>query len=159
MKENNNPIVIKVLDEMDLCNHKDILIKLLLENYKLNFPDYKNLDRFANANYVDMVRFTADKSAIILGAYENNQFLGFIWGYRKEFLNEKRIHIDHIVVQSQSRGKGIGTKLINQLEDIAKKEGIQCIDLVTSLNNENTVQFYNSKGFSMTRVQFEKKLG
>jgi ribosomal protein S18 acetylase RimI-like enzyme len=159
MNEKNDPIVIKVLDEMDLCNHKDILIELLHDNYIINFPGYNDLDSFANSNYIDMVRYTADKSAIILGAYENNHLIGFLWGYRREFLHEKRIHIDHIIVYSLVRNKGIGTKLIHQLEAIAEKEGIQCIDLITSFSNENTIQFYKSKGFSLTRVQFEKKLG
>lgn len=154
-----NGIEIKFISESDLEKNKQILIELLEENYSINFPERNNLKEYAINSYKDMVRFNKDNSAILVGAYDSTKIVGFLWAYKREFLGEKRIHIGHIIVNSSVRARGIGTKLLDRLEMLACQEEIYKIELMATLENENTMKFYKSKNFNITRVQLEKKLG
>ena len=74
-------------------------------------------------------------------------------------LGEKRIHIGHIIVNPAVRSSGIGSKLLNYLENLSSQEGIGKIELMTTIENENTMKFYKLNGYSTVRVQLEKKIG
>lgn len=151
-------IEIRMISGVDLEKNRNILIELLNENNEINFPDRSDLEKFAINNYQDMVRFNKDNSAILVGAYLNGTIVGFIWAYRRDFFGEKRIHITHIVVDSKIRGRGVGTKLMDTLEKLSIQEEIFKIDLMTTFTNENAMNFYKAKDFSIARVQLEKKL-
>lgn len=158
MDSPTSEIEIKMIIGVDLEKNRDILIELLNENNRINFPDRSDLEKFAINNYQDMVRFNKDNSAILIGAYLNGTIVGFIWAYRRDFFGEKRIHVGHIVVDSKMRGRGLGTKLMDSLEKLSIQEEIFKIDLMTTFTNETTMNFYKAKDFSITRVQLEKKL-
>jgi len=154
-----NGIEIKLISELDLEKNKQNLIELLVENYNINFPNRNDLREYALNNYKDMVRFKKDNSAILIGAFDDWRIVGFIWAYEREFLGEKRIHLGHIIVNSSIRAKGVGSSLLDKLEIITQQKEIYKIELMTSVDNENTMKFYKSKGFNIVRAQLEKKLG
>lgn len=68
-------------------------------------------------------------------------------------------YIGHIVVSSEVRSGGIGSKLLKCLEDYSIRENIKKIDLMTTFENEKTMKFYKANAFSIVRVQLEKELG
>lgn len=152
-------IEIKYIREIDLLVNKNVLISLLEDNYRINFPNINGLTKFAIAGYEDMIRFKRDKTAILIGAFKGERIIGFLWAYKRNMLGENRIHIGHIIVNNDVRSKGIGTKLLNYLESIAKEEGYKKIELITTIKNEKTLKFYKTNGFSAFRVQLEKELG
>lgn len=152
-------IDIRYISKDDLIKNKSILINLLEDNLKINFSNINNLTEFAIRGYKDMLRFKKDNSAILIGAFEGDTIVGFLWAYEREVLGEKRIHIGHIVVSSKVRSSGIGSKLVNEIEYLARKKGIKKIDLMTTVKNDKTMKFYKSNGFSIVRVQLEKELG
>lgn len=152
-------VKIRYITEKDLIRYEDEIIELIEDNLNINFPNINKLTEFAISGYKDMIRFKRDNSAILIGAFEEDMIIGFLWAYVRNILGEIRIHIDHIIVDSKARSKGIGTKLLNNLENLSREKGIKKIELMTTLENESTMKFYNSKGFSTVRVQLEKKLG
>ena len=97
--------------------------------------------------------------AIVYGAYDKSKLVGFIWGYPRNFFDEKRIFINCLVVNKEYEKQGIGKKLINRLEDFAKENKYDSIDLTVAPFNENAVGFYNHMGFESERIQMVKKLG
>lgn len=156
--ENRN-IEVRLISVEDLIGNKDFLIDLLEDNLKINFPGMNNLTQYAINGYDDMLRFKKDDSAILIGAFNKERIIGFLWAYTREILGERRIHIGHIVVSSEVRSGGIGSKLLKLLEDYSIRENIKKIDLMTTFENEKTMEFYKAKGYSIVRVQLEKKLG
>jgi ribosomal protein S18 acetylase RimI-like enzyme len=159
MNADYTKIEVRLISEENLINNKKYLIDLLEDNLKINFPDLTNLTKYAMNGYDDMLRFKKDDSAILIGAFDKEKVIGFIWAYKREIFGERRIHIGHIVVSSEVRAGGIGSKLVKCLEDYSIHNNIKKIDLMTTLENEKTLKFYKAKGFSMVRVQFEKELG
>lgn len=159
MKIMNDNILIRLITEQDLIDNKNEILEMLNENYRINFPHRGDLSVFANTNYSDMKKFSEDGLAIILGAFMNGKTIGFLWAYKRIFLGEPRIHISHVVVNSRYRGNGIGTKMMALVERLALQEDINIIELITTSENLQTIQFYENCGLNITRVQFEKNLG
>jgi ribosomal protein S18 acetylase RimI-like enzyme len=155
----NRKIEVRLISVEDLIKNKNFLIALLKDNLKINFPNTSNLTKYAINSYDDMLRFKKGNSAILIGAFDKEKIIGFLWAYTREILGEKRVHIGHIVVNSEVRSGGIGSKLLECLEDYSFHENIKKIDLMTTFENEKTMNFYKAKGYSMVRVQLEKELG
>jgi ribosomal protein S18 acetylase RimI-like enzyme len=155
----NRKIEVRFISVEDLIENKDFLIDLLEDNLTTNFLNMGNLTKYAMNGYDDMLRFKKDDSAILIGAFDKEKIIGFLWAYTREILGVRRVHIGHIVVNSEVRSGGIGSKLLKCLEDYSIRENIKKIDLMTTFENENTMKFYKANGFSIVRVQLEKELG
>ena len=151
-------LIFRHIDGTDIINNKANLTGLILDNLMINFPGFPSLSDYAADTYEDIKRFQKDNSAILIGAFDKDMLIGFLWAYKRNVFGKQRIHLSHIVINSEFRSHGIGSKLLHTLEDLAKSEGIKKIELLTTLQNTNTVEFYKAKGYQMTRVQFEKEL-
>lgn len=142
----------------EIKKNKKFIINLLEDNYKLNFPGLYNSYKFAVDSFNDMLNFSENNTAIIIAAFKDNIIVGFVWAYKRDFLDERKIHINHIVIDTEFRGNGIGTKLINAIEIICRDCDVKKIELITTLSNKKTIEFYNSNGFLPTRIYLEKEL-
>ncbi|OCA84602.1 GNAT family N-acetyltransferase [Bacillus sp. FJAT-27986] len=152
-------IEVRLISEEDLNKNRESLIDLLEENFKINFPSMSNLTKDAINTFNDMLRFKKDDSAVLIGAFENEKIIGFLWAYTREILSDRRMHIGHIVVNSEVRSGGIGSRLLKYLEEYSIGVNIKRIDLMTTFENEKTLKFYEANGYSIIRVQLEKELG
>lgn len=159
MKIIDKDIIVRLVNDIDLENNSNEFIELLNENYCINFPHRDNLSDFVDVNFYDMRKFNRDGSALIIGSFIDEKIIGFLWAYKRIFLGESKLHISHVVVNSEFRGFGIGTSMINQLEKLALEKDIKVIELLTTSENTNTIQFYKNYGFNVTRLQLEKNLG
>lgn len=159
MEKTYESIGIRLINEFDVSDNSKEFIELLKDNYLINFPNIEDPSNFAVASFVDIKKFIEDGSALIIGAFLEKKVIGFLWAYRRVFLGETRLHISHIVVNSEFRGYGIGSRMIKYVEKLAIEKDIRTIELLTTSENENTIQFYNNHGFNMSRVKFEKNLG
>ena len=152
-------VMIKLIVIDEFLHNKKVLIDMLRENLEINFPDRRNFEGYAEDSYEKMKAYLLSAEAILIGAFEEDKLIGFLWAYEKEIIGEKSIHIGHIVVMKNVRSSGIGTKLISFLEVLAVNKDIHKIDLITTLQNKKTVEFYKARGYSEVRVQFEKEIG
>lgn len=64
--------------------------------------------------------------------------------------------IEDIVVDKNSRRKGIGKKLYYFLKEQASKEKIDAIELNVWAFNESAIKFYESLGMSVKNMKFEQ---
>lgn len=95
--------------------------------------------------YKNMLAYTKDMSANIIGAYLNDSFVGFIWGYKtKEDSN--KVHINYFFVDENYRGNGIGTELLDALEKIFNHVSFE---LLVLKNNTKAINFYRNNGFEI----------
>ncbi len=67
--------------------------------------------------------------------------------------------LEDMVVSSEGRGSGIGSRLLESALEFAKEKGCQRITLLTDHDNVGAHRFYQKHGFSLsTMVAFRKSL-
>lgn len=149
---------VRKLTEEDLDRYHNEIVKFIYENLNINLPFIKEKEELAKEKYIDIVRFNKDGSAILYGAFEETM-IGFLWAYEREVLGEKRLHLTHLIVDSNVRGKGIGSALIEKLRAAALERKVSKIELWATTSNENAVSFYKKCDFDIKRVQMETEMG
>ncbi|PTC10439.1 GNAT family N-acetyltransferase [Bacillus wiedmannii] len=77
---------------------------------------------------------------------EHNQINGLITYVIKE--NE----VEVISLDSIQEGKGIGSALMEKVENIAKQEGFSEVNLVTTNDNLNALKFYQKRGYRIISI-------
>lgn len=67
-------------------------------------------------------------------------------------------HVDELVVQSQHRGKGVGTKILGYLTDLARAKGCKRLELDSAHHRTGAHEFYAAQGFKNRASVFSKSL-
>ncbi len=147
-------MIIRELTEEDLKEFRSEITKFIYENLTINLPFIKERKELADEKYFDIVKYKQDGSAILYGAIEE-RLTGFMWAYERNVFGEKRLHLEHLVVSENVRGGGIGSKLIEKLYEEALRRQVSKVELLTTAENGNAVNFYKKHGYSIERVQME----
>ena len=79
---------------------------------------------------------------------EGNNYIGFI----QYSIIYDRAELDYIYVDDKFRSSGIGSKLMNEVELLAKQKGINKIKLITTNDNLQALKFYQKRGYRIVRV-------
>jgi ribosomal protein S18 acetylase RimI-like enzyme len=104
------------------------------------------------------------KDNFILLAYKDNKALGYIWvelQHRPEnpYLYEhKQFYIWHVAVHEDYKGQGIGKALFDEVESIAKQQGITNFALDVWEFNKESQEIFKKLGFSIYNVNMWKKV-
>ena len=118
------------------CDRQDIIRQvatLLMEGFAENWPNaWPNLD---SALEEVQASFAADRISRVAIA-PDGKVLGWIGGIRQYNGNVWELH--PLVVRSESRGKGIGTALVRDLENQARERGGLVLWLGTDDENNMT---------------------
>lgn len=71
---------------------------------------------------------------------------GFVAFYANDY-DTSIAYLAQIAVKSDSRGKGIGVKLLRICEKVSAKNGMERIRLEVGLHNQRAIRFYGRNGF------------
>lgn len=90
--------------------------------------------------------------------YEDDSIVkGFIFGTRKKWWSGDEFLINELCVEIDEQRRGIGTEMLNYLENILKDEKIERITLLTD-KGIPAEEFYKKKGFiEIERLLFMSK--
>lgn len=101
-----------------------------------------------------IIYITENTKDIILIAEQCNKIIGYIHGSPYELLySDSLINILGFVVKENFRSTGVGNKLINALECLAKKNRYTGIRLVSGFNRLNAHRFYQKHGYVYRKEQ------
>ena len=113
--------------------------------------------------YENMLKYTQDGTAIILGAVNDSELLGFIWAYK---INNITAHINYFCVSSDNRNCGLGSLLLKEIErEIIKNYAeIKQIELLVYATNAGAINFYEKNGYLQSslideKIRFIKDIG
>ena len=147
----------RIFQAMDVGTYKDELVRLmrivLCDNITQDYP--------ANQAeiYVEKIPgYIEDGSAIVVGAIEKGNLVGFSWAYELSIFGEHRIHIDMIGVEKKFRKNGIARRLVEFQIEEAKRRGINVIEAMTTRENKNSYNWFHSIGFVDERVKVRKDI-
>ena len=98
-----------------------------------------------------------DKAQVFV-AIADERLVGLLWTHRIMRVTEERLHVAQFVVDKESRGKGIGTLLLNECIGYSRDNGIQTIDLFVSTSNNAAKAYYDNAGFVTKRLLMVNKV-
>ncbi|GAK38319.1 GNAT family N-acetyltransferase [Paenibacillus urinalis] len=101
-----------------------------------------------------------DKSYYVLGAFYENELAGSLMGILcKDLIGECEpfMVIENVVVSSKIRRQGIGRKLMNEIEMIARQQNCSYIILVSGGQRVEAHRMYESMGYREEHVEGFRK--
>ena len=72
---------------------------------------------------------------------------------REKWFEPRRAHLLAIGVFPKQQRKGIGTALLEHVEEIAQKYGVEEMLLWTGIDNQQALSFFQNAGFSIVRSE------
>lgn len=157
----NEKVVIRKAKMSDFAS----VHKLIIQVHKLHVNErndiYKDVDPM---NFEEFKIKISNNNNIYLVAELENEIVGICFSQIKEILNNKImknrkiLHIEDICVDEHYQKRGIGTKLYNQIVQLAKEKNIDNIELMVWGFNENAIKFYKKLGMSIKNLRFEQKI-
>lgn len=154
-----NPLIIRELKVEDINSYKEIMLELLIEVYKISFNlPIDDCTLICKEKIQLLNNYIAEGSAIVIGAIIDEKLAGFLWIYKHQYFGEQRMHINQIGVCKPYRGIGIGKSLIEEMENLAKVNGVNTVDLFVSESNVNALNMYKNLGFRTEKRYMKKKL-
>ncbi len=106
----------------------------------------------------DLISHLKDNTAIVYGAFENDDLTAFIWAYVHQFREENRMYVSEIRVKEEYRKHGIGKEMLGLVEDKAKELGLSAIYLHAEAGNKDARRLYEECGYIEERIQMRKPL-
>lgn len=94
---------------------------------------------------------------VLLALYED-KVTGYVMGWTTErppiYFYRIVGYLSNIYIDEKHRGKGIGTKLFNELKEWFSYKGVDFIELKADCKNEDTVKSFLAFGFSLRTYGF-----
>ena len=82
-----------------------------------------------------------------LVALDNNTVVGMILGIEHYSFSNRTFCIKEFCISNKSKGKGVGSILLNEMESLLKEQGFSNIELQT-LNSQDVLNFYEKNGYN-----------
>ncbi len=92
-------------------------------------------------------RFIAEPGAGLLLAHADERLVGFAAYYRPERTDE--LKLDKLYVHHDYHGRGVGSRLIGQVEAAAKAQALPTLILNVNKNNVQAIRAYEANGFAI----------
>ncbi len=99
-----------------------------------------------------------DQNSIFLVKNDEGDHVGFVWLNRYKLGQASGIFIYDIIVEQEHRRKGYGTQILAEVENIARRNGVNRISLHVFAHNEEAIELYMKCGYRVTDVEMEKSL-
>ena len=93
------------------------------------------------------------------GIYDNKELLGVSSGWLTVRLySGKQLEVDNVIINQNLQSTGIGAKFMILLEDWAKSNDCETIELNTYVQNSKSHNFYFNQGYDILGFHFQKHL-
>ncbi len=125
------------------------------------FPVMKELrPHLTFLRYVELTQEAAKRDGYeILAVFDQDKCVGAM-GYRIlfDFVHGKHLYVDDLVITESCRSQGLGAKLLQYAEDIAREHRCEVLRLCTGIENQAGKRFYDREGWALRAVVYKKKL-
>lgn len=101
-----------------------------------------------------------DGNQVLVAEDEQGERLGLLWlGINRNLVSgEEEAWIYNVSVVAEHQGKGLGRRLMEHAERLAREQGFQVLGLLVSCHNERARALYDKMGFRPTNVVMRKPL-
>lgn len=150
---------IKILQHDDFFENITALKDLLISSYETNFNISRELCSVTvDSKIQELGQYVKLQKATLFGAFNEGELVGFVWCYVHDYFDEKRLHINQIVIDKNYRAQGIAKKLLTQTEKHATDLNIKTIDLFVTEGNIAAEMMYEDLGYVTERRYLKKSI-
>lgn len=123
--------------------------------YLLNLEFNPNLHLFSEEKVKEKIEIITKKTNdIIFVCEQNNEVIGYIHGSPYELLfSDSFVNVLGFVVKEKDRNQGVGSMLIEHLEQWGKKNGFSGMKLLSHPSRIHAHRFYERRGYRFTKDQ------
>lgn len=129
------------------------------------WPEHFRAPESARVLSEDLIRLAREETACLLLATVGSRVVGLVCGYLAERraqgllrYEEPVAHVADLVVSRDVRGRGIGTTLMERIEQWAHDHGARTMTLQVYYGNEVARTLYERRGFQPVNLQMRKDL-
>ncbi len=115
--------------------------------YDIHLKSLAGVDRESKGWFSSIIGLRSRRVKILVAEIQN-RVAGFIIAYKAR----NKAYIDYLAVDPQYRGLGVGSKLLQALEETLKSKGVEEIGLSVKRNNHGALQFYIKNGYLVKGV-------
>lgn len=153
-------IKIRLFNEKD---RKDLEnISWQVQEWEKQYYPGRALSKEIIAKHIErLIRSVDNSRGIILVAVADNSCIGYVTGVvHRDFLNTDDIfYVKDMGVDKKYRGKGIGTKLLQEIEKVAKnKYGLNKMIIAVICGNDGAAKLYKRMGYIPYELELIKSL-
>jgi len=128
---------------------KDILeLKNLVNKSFASTPDSDLSDWFS---FEEMIKNINQNIGLCLKAVDNNQIVGMIYAQQESLINGKEGKEKWVIVitavDPENSGQGVGSSLLEKLEDILREKKIKKLFVYTNKTDERVIDFYRQNNY------------
>ena len=93
------------------------------------------------------------------GIFDGEQLIGIsgMWFCTRHY-SGKSVEIDHVYIDDDYRGKGLGKQFLKWIYNYVNKKGCEAVELNTYVQNYPSHKLYYNEGFEILGYHFVKKL-
>ncbi len=143
----------------DDYNAVNTMTKELFEYHKNIAPKIFGNAEFQNYDTQDFVSETTDDDKSWFVAQCGDEVVGMLLCYITANRFDKiYCFVDYLFVHSEFRGCGIASGLMQKVEEFAKLNGVNSIQLNVWTQNECGARFYEKNGFRAISSKLEKEI-
>ena len=95
----------------------------------------------------DLKRIMSQKNSQLLTIHIGGMLVGMTFIYLMETLTRKALYFEELIVSKGFRDMGVGTKLVNQIIEMGKLAGVDCIEGFTKKDNKIAQKLYKDLNF------------
>ncbi|MFB0919929.1 MAG: GNAT family N-acetyltransferase [Oscillospiraceae bacterium] len=150
--------IVKLSKEQGV-QHKQALAALYFDNVKSCSFTASFSYSDAESKVDELIEYIGNDSAVVFGCVdEKDKLIGFIWAYNVVFREENRMYVSVVQIDAAYRGYGLGTKLLNAVENEARKESLLALYIHAEAYNQGAIRLYEREGYVPERVQLRKPI-
>ncbi len=99
--------------------------------------------------------FRKKEHVVFVCVGDNRRVIGWIHGFIRTLLQDEiSVEIEGFVVSTGNRRNGVGSLLLQKMEEWAISHGISKISLGTNVKRKSAHKFYYKKGFHKAKVHY-----
>lgn len=137
------PIKFQIIEKKDILNIIPLLSKL----------NQKTPKELLKTRVIEM----SNQNYECVGIFDNQKLIGIcgLWYMTRHYLGNS-VEPDHVYINEEYRGRGIGKELFVFLENYLKTKGIEALELNTYTENRKSHKFYYNEGYEIYGYHFVK---
>lgn len=140
------PFTYKIINKRDINSVVPLVLKL--NNFSVS-------EDLLKQRFSDMITQNYECA----GVYDGETLIGVtgLWFCTRHYAG-KSVEVDHVFIEDEYRGQGIGKDFFKWIYNYAKLKGCETAELNTYVNNHASHKFYYNEGFKILGYHFFKKL-